>query len=533
MSLKHAEEGRTDLEVEQTFSTAHTPVPSIHNEPTMSSDAEKSKELSSVKGNALSSSDSDNLSQTGTVTSFDMSEKIRAIGTHKVEFTHKLPPPPKDIKGGYRKIRHFFFNVYRRLFSTVLILNFIGFAIQMIGSHTLRTDIRWVATAASANFCVAILARQEYIINTLFDVLVYLPKSTPLRIRRLVCKVYEFGGIHSGCSTSSVLWFIYLTALLTKNFINGSLRYVPLLALAYTLLMLFLSIVIFAYPALRVRVHDVFERTHRFAGWMANILFWTLIVLTAKALHNKPDETRSTGKILVSLPSFYLLSVNTVHAFVSWFRLRKIQATGIRLSNHALRLHLNAGIGQFYTIKISDNPLFEWHSFAVFPDHKGSVNGSTNSAIVSRAGDWTSKTIEEPKNVYYTRGFPTRGVLYMSLIFKRVVLVCTGSGIGPGLNLLTMKPHTRPSVRVLWSASRPIDTFSEEICESVLEADPNAVIWDTKKQGRPDLVAIAWQLAKESDAECVFCISNQSVTTQVVYDIESRGMPAFGPVFDS
>jgi len=59
------------------------------------------------------------------------------------------------------------------------------------------------------------------------------------------------------------------------------------------------------------------------------------------------------------------------------------------------------------------------------------------------------------------------------------------------------------------------------------------VIWNTRKQGRPDMLALAWQLYKESDAEAVFIISNPGVTKSVVYGLESRGVAAYGPIWDS
>lgn len=121
----------------------------------------------------------------------------------------------------------------------------------------------------------------------------------------------------------------------------------------------------------------------------------------------------------------------------------------------------------------------------------------------------------------------------MSLIFRSVVLVTTGSGIGPCLNLLYMDASTRPAVRVLWSTPKPLETFGEEIVEDVRQADPAAVIWDTKKFGRPNMIGLTWQLLKESGAEAVFVVSNPKVTKMVVYALESRGVPAYGPIFDS
>ena len=67
----------------------------------------------------------------------------------------------------------------------------------------------------------------------------------------------------------------------------------------------------------------------------------------------------------------------------------------------------------------------------------------------------------------------------------------------------------------------------------VLKADPNAVIIDTRTSGRPNMVQITYQLYIESGAEAVFVISNPKLTKKLVYAMESRGVPAFGPIWDS
>lgn len=121
----------------------------------------------------------------------------------------------------------------------------------------------------------------------------------------------------------------------------------------------------------------------------------------------------------------------------------------------------------------------------------------------------------------------------MSLLFRRVVVVTTGSGIGPCLSLIGMKSEKRPACRVLWSTPNALETYGEGVINEVKECDPEAVLWNTKLQGRPDMVELTWKLVNEMDAEAVFVVSNPEVTKKVVYGMESRGIPAYGPVFDS
>jgi hypothetical protein len=497
----------------------------------MNSPAEKSPETCTTSEESVVTSLHDYKSSTSSAATSASSLSIDEKEEPPLQITHLLPPEKLDQKA-FRQLRHTAFTVYRRLFTVVILANIVGLVFLDIRPRSNDFYRKAISSAASANLFVAVAIRQDYIINLLCEVFAATPKRTPLRIRRILTKVFEFGGVHSSAAICSLLWFIRLAVFFTMSFENGELRDIPVFTLAYVLLLLFTGIVIFAHPKLRSKTHNTFERMHRFGGWLCSVTFWILIILTAKAIADEPNAIHSTTHILIRLPSFWLLSLNTIHSFVPWLRLRKLEATPEPLSDHALRLHLKANIADFYTIRISDSPLSEWHSFACFVDAKPR-NGSTNSVVISRAGDWTAKTIAEPKPYYWTRGLPTRGVLYMSLIFRSVVLVTTGSGIGPCLNLLAMDPSNRPSVRVLWSAPKPLATFGEEIVGNVRAADPESVIWDTKKFGRPDMVALTWQLLKESQAEAVFVISNPRVTKMVVYALESRGVAAYGPIFDS
>ena len=136
------------------------------------------------------------------------------------------------------------------------------------------------------------------------------------------------------------------------------------------------------------------------------------------------------------------------------------------------------------------------------------------------------------------RGIPACGVLRIAPLLKRIVLVATGSGIGPCLPVLLAK---KVSMRVFWSTPNAEQTFGEEIIASVKGADPNGVIWNTRKQAKPDVVKETWKLVAESgttsdgryEVEAVCIIANKKITEMVVRGMEVRGMAAYGAIFDS
>jgi len=56
---------------------------------------------------------------------------------------------------------------------------------------------------------------------------------------------------------------------------------------------------------------------------------------------------------------------------------------------------------------------------------------------------------------------------------------------------------------------------------------------DTRVHGKPDMIKLTYRMVKEFDAEAVCIISNQKLTRKVVYGMMSRGIPAFGAIWDS
>ncbi|KAL9086725.1 MAG: hypothetical protein Q9159_004020 [Coniocarpon cinnabarinum] len=181
-------------------------------------------------------------------------------------------------------------------------------------------------------------------------------------------------------------------------------------------------------------------------------------------------------------------------------------------------------------VRLSTRPLLESHAFATIPAER-SERGF--SCVISNAGDWTKGIIREPgeRTKIWMKGAPVYGVLRTALIFKRTVIVATGSGIGPCLSLLNDNDDI--DCRILWSTKAPVATYGPRIVNAVRYADPNAVILDSGKMGRPNMVALTYQLYRESGAEAVFLISNPIVTRKVIYGLEARGVPAFAPIFDS
>lgn len=130
----------------------------------------------------------------------------------------------------------------------------------------------------------------------------------------------------------------------------------------------------------------------------------------------------------------------------------------------------------------------------------------------------------------WVKGITTAGVANIEVLFKKVVYVATGSGIGPCLpHLLAAEVPSR----LVWATRDPRATYGDALVDEILAVQPHALVWDTSRHGKPDMVRLAHDAYRDFGAEAVICISNKRLTWQVVHGLERRGIPAYGAIWDS
>jgi hypothetical protein len=378
-----------------------------------------------------------------------------------------------------------------------------------------------VATAVLVNVMLATLVRQQRVINLLFALATAAPRSWPLRVRWTLGKVYHFGGIHVGAATAATVWSGAAAVLVTRDGAAPGVAGTALVVLSWTVLVLLGALLVTAAPRLRARFHDRFELVHRFGGWAALALFG------AHALLDLAVTGRLTPRGALASPTVWGLGMILLSVASTWFDLRRVPVTYSRPSRHvaiARFTHRTPFAGS--STALSRNPLREWHHFANVP----SPGRDGFRLTVSRAGDWTGSLIDDLPDTVWVKGIPTAGVGNIDKLFRKVLWVATGSGIGPCL------PHllagSTPAALV-WSTREPRATYGDELVAEILAAQPEAVIWDTTTQGKPDLVRLAFACWNACEAEAVICISNKPTTWSIVEAFERRGVPAYGAIWDS
>ena len=431
-------------------------------------------------------------------------------------------PPKKSF--WYRLGKHPWFIPYRRLFILVTAINSVVLfkAITTWNWFSYETiALDKIAQVILYNFALAILIRQQYVINLLFKVATSAPKHWPLFIRRICAKIYHFGGLHSSSSSMGTLWYIIFVVSLFHYYFNGYEGVTfPIIIVTSIILILLIAIIITALPKMRAKYHNQFEVMHRLGGWTVLILFWTQMILFLQVQHSLDTIFTSTN--------FWILVILTISVVLPWLRLKKVDIDIVKPSNHVALTSFNYGVTPFAgsSTALSRKPLLEWHSFANVP----APDKDGFRLTISRAGDWTGNFINDKPEKIWVKGIPTAGVGNVDKLFNRVIWVATGSGIGPCLPHLLL--NETPSL-LIWATRNPENTYGKELVNEILAVQPNAIIWDTDANGKPDLVKLSYKAYKDFDAEAVICISNQKLTEKVVHNMEYLGIPAYGAIWDS
>jgi hypothetical protein len=437
--------------------------------------------------------------------------------------THELAPAAK------RLFKHPRLMPYHRLILAIVLINS-----GVLWYHLERGD--WLMDDGSAlsalaalmlvNLAATVLIRQQNVLNIIFGLAGRGSPSWPLWLRWSVSKVHHVGGIHAGGALAGTAWlgaFAYVATVARER--HPASVSLTTVVLSYCLVALAVLVVLCAAPPVRSRAHNVFEMSHRLGGWTAIGLFWALTVHLA--VRQRGDA--GAFEAVASNWHAWLMVVVTASVASPWLRLRRVPVTVERPSSHAVVVHFDYGVTPAFAsaVGISRSPLREWHAFATV-----ATPGRTGyRVLISRAGDWTGRFIDDPPSHVWVRGTPVSAPMAkVALLYERVVYVVTGSGIGPCLGQVLA---ARVPARLVWSTRDPRATYGDALVDEVQGAQPDAVIWDTTQRGKPDLVGLAHQAYEDFDAEAVFVVSNKPTTQRLVHGLERLGIPAFGPIWDS
>ncbi|KAL2331640.1 hypothetical protein Fmac_019221 [Flemingia macrophylla] len=416
------------------------------------------------------------------------------------------------------------FTFYKGLFVVCIALNMVALALSAVGYFPYAK--KRATLFSIGNILALTLFRSEAFLRVIFWLAVKTlgRPCVSLGIKTATTSFLQsVGGIHSGCGVSSIAWLIYSLVLTLKNKDTTSLE---IIVVAFTILSLLLISSLAAFPLLRHLHHNVFERTHRFAGWMALILLWLFIFLSM-SYEPKSHTYDFTMSKVVKKQGLWLTLAITILIITPWLSVRKVQVSVSAPSNHAAIIKFEGGVQAGLLGRISPSPLSEWHAFGIISDGK-----KEHMMLAGAVGDFTKSLISTPPKHLWVRTMHFAGLPYLVNLYQRVLLVATGSGICVFLSFL-LQP-SKADVCLIWVAKDIELNFGREMRQLVNKYPKEKVIvHDTAICGRPNVAEMSVNAAIRWNVEVVIVTSNPEGSRDVLRACKRANIPAFGPIWDS
>ncbi|KAK4646977.1 uncharacterized protein QC761_0029720 [Podospora bellae-mahoneyi] len=164
----------------------------------------------------------------------------------KADLEAQTTPKEEPLRKRLGFIRYTALNVYRRLFTLAFIGNIIPLIIYLVrGAEPLD-----LVNASAINLAVCGLCRQPLVLNLLYLIFGSVPRSAPTTIKRLACRIFHLGGVHSGTGVASLIWYIGFAGTYTYQFnpTTANPISIAVLALIYSVFALLLSIIVGPTP---------------------------------------------------------------------------------------------------------------------------------------------------------------------------------------------------------------------------------------------------------------------------------------------
>ncbi|KAK7401930.1 hypothetical protein VNO78_13800 [Psophocarpus tetragonolobus] len=416
------------------------------------------------------------------------------------------------------------FTSYKGLFLVCMALNLVALALSAAGYYPYAKTR--TALFSIGNILALTLSRSEAVLRVIFWLAVKTlgRPCVSLRIKTATTSFLQsVGGIHSGCGVSSIAWLVYSLVLTFKNKEKTSPE---IIGVAFTILSLILLSSLAAFPLVRHLHHNVFERIHRFAGWMALILLWLFILLSISYEPNSHTYDLTISKVVKKQECWFTLAI-TVLIIIPWLSVRKVQVSVSAPSNHASIIKFEGGVQAGLLGRISPSPLLEWHAFGIISDGK-----KEHMMLAGAVGDFTKSLISTPPKHLWVRTMHFAGLPYLVNLYERVLLVATGSGICVFLSFL-LQP-SKADVYLIWVAKDIELNFGREIRELVNKYSKEKVIaHDTSISGRPNVAEMSVNAAIRWNVEVVIVTSNPEGSRDILRACNRANIAAFGPIWDS
>ncbi|KAB5550783.1 hypothetical protein GE09DRAFT_1239714 [Coniochaeta sp. 2T2.1] len=435
----------------------------------------------------------------------------------------KKPDRPKP-KVSRWVLFNLWFNTYKKFFTFVTLLNLAGIIMAALGRFPYAEN--HLGALVLGNLLTAVLMRNELLLRCLYVIAIYGLRSwAPLPIKLAATSVLQHvGGIHSGCALSGAGWLIFKVVDIIRH---RATQHDAVLATGIITNAFVIISVLSAFPWVRNTHHNVFERHHRFIGWLGLATTWVFVIL-GNSYDIKLGEWRTDANTLLNAQELWFAVFMTIFILIPWLTLREVPVHVEIPSPRVAILRFNRGMQQGLLGRISRTSVMEYHAFGIISEGRKSPY---HYMICGVQGDFTKGLVMDPPKTVWTRELKFAGVGHASAMFKRGIRVCTGTGIGAALSTCIQSPDWF----LIWIGSDQEKTFGPTITGLIYNNIPpeRMILWDTKKRGgRPNTMQLLKDTWTSFRAEVIFITSNMQGNDEMMQGCRAAGIHAFGTLWD-
>jgi hypothetical protein len=145
--------------------------------------------------------------------------------------------------------------------------------------------------------------------------------------------------------------------------------------------------------------HNVFERHHRFIGWLGLATTWAFVVM-GNFYDIKLGIWRTDANSLLSVQEFWFAVFMTIFVLIPWFTLREVPVEVEIPSPKVAILKFQRGMQQGLLGRISRTSIMEYHAFGIISE--GRKTGC-HYMICGVQGDFTRELVQNPPKTVWTR----------------------------------------------------------------------------------------------------------------------------------
>ncbi|KAK0622538.1 hypothetical protein B0T14DRAFT_580826 [Immersiella caudata] len=447
-----------------------------------------------------------------------------------LDTTLKPPPAPTSRipkakpKASKWVLFKLWFNTYRKFFTFVVSLNVTGIVLAALGRFPYAEN--HLGALVLGNLLCAVLMRNELFLRFLYLISIYGLKAwAPVWMKIGVTSILQHvGGIHSGCALSGAGWLVYKCVDILRH---RSAQHNAIIASGIITNVLVIISVLSAFPWVRNYHHNVFERHHRFIGWLGLATTWAFVVM-GNSWDFRYGVWRADANSMLSAQEFWFAVFMTIFILIPWFTLREVPVEVEIPSPKVAILKFQRGMQQGLLGRISRTSIMEYHAFGIISEGRKS---GCHYMICGVQGDFTRDLVNNPPKTVWTRELKFAGVGHASAMFKRGIRICTGTGIGAALSTCIQSPNWF----LIWIGSDQEKTFGPTITGLIYKNIPpeRMILWDSKKRGgRPDTVKLLKETWDSFGAEVIFITSNKQGNDEMMQGCAEVGLHAFGTLWD-